>query len=102
MLIFAAIFIAGFGQAVLQLWNHLVPGIFGLRPLSFWEAVGLLSLSWLLFGGFRGAPFLGAGWGGRRRRDRWRNLSPEQRAQLRQNLEGRCGNRFEAPAVKSE
>jgi hypothetical protein len=48
------IVIAGFGQAVLQLWNWLMPELFGLRPLRFWQAVGLMGLSWILFGGLRG------------------------------------------------
>ena len=57
--IFLLIVIAGFGQAVLQLWNLLMPDIFGLHPISFWQAVGLMGLSWILFGGlgmFRGRP----------------------------------------------
>ena len=49
--ILALIVIAGFGQAVLQLWNLLMPDIFGLHPISFWQAVGLMALSWILFGG---------------------------------------------------
>jgi hypothetical protein len=48
------IVIEGFGQAVLQLWNWLMPELFGLRPLRFWQAVGLMGLSWILFGGLRG------------------------------------------------
>ena len=47
------IVIAGFGQAVLQLWNWLMPTIFGLPAISFWQALGLLGLSWILFGGLR-------------------------------------------------
>jgi hypothetical protein len=46
--------IAGFGQAVLQLWNWLMPAIFGLHAITFWQAVGLMGLSWILFGGLRG------------------------------------------------
>ena len=60
--IFLLIVIAGFGQAVLQLWNLLMPDIFGLHPISFWQAVGLMGLSWILFGGlgmFRGRPLYG-------------------------------------------
>ncbi len=54
--IFLLIVIAGFGQAVLQLWNLLMPDIFGLHPISFWQAVGLMALSWLLFGGLGHVP----------------------------------------------
>ena len=81
------VFITGFGQAVLQLWNHLMPGIFGLPRVSFWQAVGLLALSWILFGSWRG---LGS-WGGRRhwrRRmiERWEQMTPEERERFRQGV----------------
>jgi hypothetical protein len=70
------IWIAGFGQAVLQLWNLLMPQIFGLPHITFWQAVGLMGLSWLLFGGFRGLGPLGMG-------GRSRGMSPEQRERFR-------------------
>lgn len=92
ILVFAAIFIAGFGSAVWQLWNHLMPQIFNLPAIGFWQALGLLALSWLLFGGFRGPM-------GRRRfggRGRWARMSPEQRAQFRQAMAERCGQRTPA------
>ena len=54
VMLFVTIFVAGFGNAVLHLWNALMPVIFGLPLIGFWQAVGLLSLSWLLFGGPRG------------------------------------------------
>jgi hypothetical protein len=68
---------AGFGSAVLHLWNLLVPGIFGLRVITYWEAVGLMGLSWILFGGLRG-------FGSPPRRHQ---LPPEERDRLRRALE---------------
>ena len=41
------------GVAVMLLWNWLMPLIFGLPSISFWEAVGLTFLCNLLFGGSR-------------------------------------------------
>ena len=38
---------------VMQLWNHLLPEIAGVRTITFWQALGLLILSKILFGGFR-------------------------------------------------
>lgn len=32
------------------LWNALMPGIFGLPELGFWQTAGLMLLSRLLFG----------------------------------------------------
>ena len=52
--LFLVIAIAGFGQAVHYLWNWLMPALFRLPTLTFWQAVGLLALSWMLFGGWRG------------------------------------------------
>ena len=42
-----------FGFVVTHLWNYLMPGLFGLRMITFWQAVGLMVLGRLLFGGFR-------------------------------------------------
>lgn len=51
--LWATIALAGFGSAVWQLWNHLMPDIFGLTPIGYWQACGLMGLCWLLFGGWR-------------------------------------------------
>ena len=40
------------GLIVQWLWNWLMPDIFELRRVTFWEALGLLALSRILFGGF--------------------------------------------------
>ena len=53
VILFLIIAIAGFGQAVHYLWNRLMPILFHLPAITFWQAVGLLALSWLLFGGWR-------------------------------------------------
>ena len=90
--IFVLIVIAGFGQAVLQLWNLLMPDIFGLHPISFWQAVGLMALSWILFGGlgmFRGRSALRHHWR-HRMAERLEQMPPEERERLRQALGSRC------------
>lgn len=82
------------GQIVLHLWNWLTPTLFGWHTIDFWQALGLLVLSRLLFGGFRGYP----GFGGRRMMARWERMTPEQREQFMQGMgRGRCG-KFERPA----
>ena len=43
-------FIFLFGIFVQMLWNWLMPSIFGLREITYLQAVGLLLLSRLLFG----------------------------------------------------
>jgi hypothetical protein len=88
-ILLAIIFAAGFGEAVLHLWNWLMPAIFGLHTITYWQAIGLLCLSWLLFGGKRGArmPFSRHRMGGR-----WARMTPEEREKFRQRMRERCGN----------
>lgn len=44
--------IFGFGFLVMKLWNALMPDIFGLKEISYWQAWGLFLLSTILFKGF--------------------------------------------------
>lgn len=39
------------GMLVMWLWNALLPPLFGLPVVTFWQALGLLALSRILFGG---------------------------------------------------
>jgi hypothetical protein len=39
-----------FGYVVMLLWNWLMPEIFGLKTLTYWQAWGILALSCILFG----------------------------------------------------
>jgi Ca2+/H+ antiporter, TMEM165/GDT1 family len=100
--IFAALAILLFGVAVYLLWNWLMPTIFHLPAIQYWQAVGLLFLSWILFGGRRG--FGGRPWGhpGRwrhRMRERWERMTPEEREKFRQGMHG-CWARVAPPETK--
>lgn len=48
----AALFALLLGIVVQWLWNWLMPDIFGLKQISYWQAFGLLFLGRLLFGSF--------------------------------------------------
>ncbi|MTV48279.1 hypothetical protein GJ688_04685 [Heliobacillus mobilis] len=39
-----------FGFFVMVLWNQLMPDIFGLKTITYWQGAGLVILSRLLFG----------------------------------------------------
>lgn len=41
-----------FGFVVMWLWNWLMPDIFGLTTITFWQAWGLVVLSHILFKSF--------------------------------------------------
>jgi hypothetical protein len=45
-----------FGAAVMWLWNGLMPTIFHLGVITYWQAVGLAVLGRLLFGSFHHGP----------------------------------------------
>ena len=78
MLAFAAALLAAFGYVVMTLWNAVLPAVAGVHPIGFLEAVGLLVLSRILFGGLRGRRHRGWHWRGRMQA-RWQQMSPEER-----------------------
>jgi hypothetical protein len=85
-----ALFIFIGGEIVLHLWNWLLPALFRWPLITFWQALGLLALCRILFGGLgiRGGP----GSGFRRRMvDRWEQLTPEEREKFRQRYQERWG-----------
>jgi hypothetical protein len=84
------LFIGVGGEIVLQLWNWLLPPLFGWHQITFWQALALLVLCRILFGGH--------GWHGsgrsdyrRRMAERWERMTPEERERLRQSWRGRWG-----------
>lgn len=88
---------AVFGFVILHLWNWLMPAIFGLPPITFWQGIGLFVLSKILFGGFHRHN------GDRRRwkkhmEERWAQMSPEEREKFRAGMRGRHGCRFVTPS----
>jgi hypothetical protein len=90
------------GELVLHLWNWLLPPLFGFPEITFWQALGILLLCRILFGGF--------GWRGSSRDgvrarvrarvvdrvadrigDRWDAMTPEERERFRARVRERCG-----------
>jgi len=94
------------GYVVMALWNWLMPPIFGLHTITYWQAYGLLILSKILFGGFRGG---GRGrCGGDRREwskrmaERWEKMTPEEREKAREAMRGRwCGEPAAEPTTQA-
>ncbi len=83
--------VALFGFIVQHLWNWLIPAIVGWHAITFWQAVGLLVLSKILFGaGFRGRENMP--WR-RRMGERWERMSPEEREKFSRGMRGCFGRR---------
>jgi hypothetical protein len=80
-------FIALGGWAVMSLWNWLAPALFGWKVIGFWQALGLLALCRILFGGLghHGGP----GGPGRGDRKKWGRCSPEEREKFREQMHAR-------------
>jgi len=91
-----ALFIWLGGEVVMHLWNWLLPLLFGVRPITFWQALGLVLLSRILFGRW--------GCGGndhskskRPSDEKWKKMTPEEREKFREEMRSRwCGE----PSIK--
>jgi MFS family permease len=55
-LLLIPVLLAVLGGVVMVLWNAVVPDVFGWRRLTYGQAVGLLVLCRMLFGGFHFGP----------------------------------------------
>ena len=77
--VFAAATAFVFGYVAMSLWNWLMPTLFGLKTLDYWQAIGLLVLSWIFFGRFRGGHWHRHGRHWRHRmQERLASMSPEE------------------------
>lgn len=74
-----------FGFITMHLWNWLMPTIFSLPAITFWQTIGLLILSRLLLGGMRGH---GRGHRYQHRciHEKWEKMTPEEREQFREHI----------------
>lgn len=99
------VFITVGGVIVRALWNWLLPPLFHWPLIGFWQALALLLLCRILFGGL--------GWRGsmrshmRRRmeermEERCANMTPEEREQFRQRMRERWGWGPSTGPVKTE
>ena len=88
-----ALFVAIGGLVVRELWNWLLPTLFGWREITLWQALGLLLLCRILFGGMGGrggtSHRLRRRWEARwdeRWAERWAAMTPEERERFRHGL----------------
>ena len=102
ILLFLVIVAAGFTPAVQHLWNWLMPAIFGLHMITYWQSLGLLGLSWLLFGGPKLLPGGRGGHWRHRMRERWEQMTPEEREKFSAGMRHGCGKFGEAKSKRAE
>ena len=92
------LFVAIGGEVVRLLWNWLLPPLLGWREITFWQALGLLALCRILFGGRGWHGFGRSNWRRRmadhmadRVAERYEHMTPEERERFRQRIRERCG-----------
>jgi hypothetical protein len=96
---FGILALALVGAVTTGLWNWLMPAIFNLPAIGFWQALGLLLLGRLLFGGFHGR---GRGMKRPRFVRSLQDLTPEERERFRHGMARGCGSTGEAePAARA-
>jgi hypothetical protein len=84
--IFIALFVFVAGGLVMQLWNWLLPPLFGWPQITLLQGFGLLVLCRILFGGFGGG-------GGN---SQSKHIPPEERERFRERMRDRFCERTDA------
>jgi hypothetical protein len=81
--------VLGAAALVMFLWNAVLPSLLNVPLISYWQSLGLLALCRILFGGFRfgSRGHYGGGW-----KEKYRNMSEEEKAALKAKWKERCGN----------
>jgi len=93
----AGVFI--FSGAVMLLWNAVLPAaITGVHIITFWQAMGILVLSKIIFGGFKGLHDHGHEHHRhhmeRDLRERWMQMEPEERKKMAEEMRAEWKQRF--------
>jgi hypothetical protein len=83
----AGIFI--FSYVVMYLWNAILPEVLGVHIITFWQALGILVLSKILFGGFGMHHNRSHIHHTQEMREKWMNLSQEEKDKMKNEWKGR-------------
>lgn len=88
ILICVAVFISLFSLIVMSLWNAILPNVLHVTNITFWQAMGILVLSKILFGGF-------GGWGNKNHKfkqkmhEKWHGMNEAEREEFRASMRAR-------------
>lgn len=95
ILVFGTIAILAFGLLVMSLWNAILPAVIGVKTITFVQALGILVLSKILFGGFGGGHNK-SGWRNKGKwmemKEKFAGMTPEEREKFKAEWKTRCGN----------
>jgi len=90
-LLFGLMMLGLIGLVTMLLWNWLVPTLFSGPVITFWQALGLLALSKIIFWTFTGKRPYGYSWKPYLKA-KWESMSPEDRERFKQKMKEKwCG-----------
>ena len=88
---------------VMLLWNAILPSLLHVNNISYTQSIGLLILCRILFGGFRFGSSPRHRFGpSNHLREKWMNMSDEEKARFKNEWQKRCGRRQQPPAPPEE
>ena len=79
------------GWIVMSLWNCVLVAVLGVKLITFWQALGILVLSKILFGGLykKWRNHEGGHWNAEMK-EKWQNMTPEEKEKFKQNWRNKC------------
>lgn len=93
ILVFCTAFVMLFSFIVMSLWNGILADVLGVKIITFWQALGILVLSKILFSGFGGFAHKREHFKNRFRQkmlDRWEKMTPEEKQKFKDEWKTRC------------
>jgi len=90
---FVIVAVLAFGFLVMTLWNNILPVVLGVKTITFLQALGILLLSKILFGGFGGRRHHNRGkW--MAMKEKFSGMTPEEKEKFKAEWKNRCGGRW--------
>ena len=89
--VLAIVMAAVLSFVVMSLWNNILAVVQHISVITFWQALGILVLSKILFGGFKDG--CGRHNGGHWKKDmqeKWHGMTSEEREKIKQEWRNRC------------
>ena len=94
-LLLFAVGVLAFTAIVMGLWNAILPAVLGVKAITYLQAMGILVLSKILFGGFGGKRGGGPGRHWKNKiEEKMQNMTPEEREKFKDEWRNRCGGRW--------
>jgi hypothetical protein len=98
--------IAALGYITMSLWNWLIPTLFNGPAITIWQTFGIVLLSKILFGGFKGKGGCCCKKNDRQSwkehmKAKWDNLSTEERSSLKNKFFSKCYSKDDSSDMNS-